>query len=110
MFDLELDALEIETVLRETILPRKSYKMNSFVRTRTSCTSLSICVCLSLPPPPLSLSHDTHAVCVCVCCVCVCVCVCVCFHVETLARFMTFVARVNAYMCVRVHACAYVCT
>ncbi len=29
VFDLELDALEIETVQKETIHPRKSYKMNS---------------------------------------------------------------------------------
>lgn len=29
MFDQELDALEIETVQKETIHPRKSYKMNS---------------------------------------------------------------------------------
>ena len=28
-FDQELDALEIETVQKETIHPRKSYKMNS---------------------------------------------------------------------------------
>ena len=29
MFDQELDRLEIETVQKETIHPRKSYKMNS---------------------------------------------------------------------------------
>ena len=29
MFDQELDALEINTVQKETIHPRKSYKMNS---------------------------------------------------------------------------------
>ena len=29
VFDLELDALEIEMVQKETIHPRKSYKMNS---------------------------------------------------------------------------------
>lgn len=29
MFDQELDALEIENVQKETIHPRKSYKMNS---------------------------------------------------------------------------------
>ena len=29
MFDQELDALGIETVQKETIHPRKSYKMNS---------------------------------------------------------------------------------
>lgn len=29
VFDQELDALEIETVQKETIHPRKSYKMNS---------------------------------------------------------------------------------
>ena len=29
MFDHELDALEINTVQKETIHPRKSYKMNS---------------------------------------------------------------------------------
>ena len=29
VFDQELEALEIETVQKETIHPRKSYKMNS---------------------------------------------------------------------------------
>ena len=29
VFDLEMDALEVETVQKETIHPRKSYKMNS---------------------------------------------------------------------------------
>ena len=29
MFDQEMDALDIETVQKETIHPRKSYKMNS---------------------------------------------------------------------------------
>jgi len=29
VFDMELDSLEIETVQKETIHPRKSYKMNS---------------------------------------------------------------------------------
>lgn len=31
VFDQELEALQIETVQKETIHPRKSYKMNSYV-------------------------------------------------------------------------------
>lgn len=38
VFDQELDALEIETVQKETIHPRKSYKMNS------SCAGVCMCV------------------------------------------------------------------
>lgn len=30
VFDQELEALQIETVQKETIHPRKSYKMNSY--------------------------------------------------------------------------------
>ena len=37
VFDQELDALEIETVQKETIHPRKSYKMNS------SCAGACAC-------------------------------------------------------------------
>ena len=32
VFDQELEALQIETVQKETIHPRKSYKMNSYGR------------------------------------------------------------------------------
>jgi hypothetical protein len=34
VFDQELEALQIETVQKETIHPRKSYKMNSYVNGR----------------------------------------------------------------------------
>ena len=47
MFDQELDALEIETVQKETIHPRKSYKMNS------SCAGQSRS-CLSIQYAPRS--------------------------------------------------------
>jgi pre-mRNA-processing factor 8 len=38
VFDQELDALEVETVQKETIHPRKSYKMNSSCAGKRSST------------------------------------------------------------------------
>ena len=42
MFDQELDALEIETVQKETIHPRKSYKMNSSCAGERQWTAIMI--------------------------------------------------------------------
>lgn len=53
VFDQELDALEIETVQRETIHPRKSYKMNS------SCADLLLFAAYKWNVSKPSLMHDT---------------------------------------------------
>jgi len=51
--DQELDALEIESVQKETIHPRKSYKMNS------SCADLVLFAAYKWPVSKPSLLHDT---------------------------------------------------
>ena len=57
VFDQELDALEIETVQKETIHPRKSYKMNS------SCAGQPIITYNPLAHPCATLRRlRTHAV------------------------------------------------
>eukprot|EP00559_Dactyliosolen_fragilissimus_P008345 CAMPEP_0184861990 /NCGR_PEP_ID=MMETSP0580-20130426/6537_1 /TAXON_ID=1118495 /ORGANISM="Dactyliosolen fragilissimus" /LENGTH=2469 /DNA_ID=CAMNT_0027359673 /DNA_START=168 /DNA_END=7577 /DNA_ORIENTATION=+ len=53
VFDQELDALEIESVQKETIHPRKSYKMNS------SCADLVLFAAYKWPVSKPSLLHDT---------------------------------------------------
>jgi pre-mRNA-processing factor 8 len=53
VFDQELDALEIESVQKETIHPRKSYKMNS------SCADLVLFAAYKWPYSKPSLLHDT---------------------------------------------------
>ena len=53
VFDQELDALEIESVQKETIHPRKSYKMNS------SCADLVLFAAYKWPISKPSLLHDT---------------------------------------------------
>lgn len=63
VFDQELDALEIETVQKETIHPRKSYKMNS------SCADILLFAayrwpvskprCLSQPNDPTACAHGS---------------------------------------------------
>lgn len=53
VFDQELDALEIESVQKETIHPRKSYKMNS------SCADLVLFAAYKWPASKPSLLHDT---------------------------------------------------
>jgi pre-mRNA-processing factor 8 len=53
VFDQELDALEIESVQKETIHPRKSYKMNS------SCADLVVFAAYKWPFSKPSLLHDT---------------------------------------------------
>lgn len=53
VFDQELDALEIETVQKETIHPRKSYKMNS------SCADLVLFAAYKWPVSKPSLLYDT---------------------------------------------------
>jgi len=54
VLDQELDALEIESVQKETIHPRKSYKMNS------SCADLVLFAAYKWPFSKPSLLHDTH--------------------------------------------------
>jgi len=54
VFDQELDALEIEAVQKETIHPRKSYKMNS------SCADVILFAAYKWPVSRPSLLHDTH--------------------------------------------------
>ena len=61
VFDQELDALEIETVQKETIHPRKSYKMNS------SCADILLFAAYRWPvskprcaPAALSKCSATH--------------------------------------------------
>lgn len=53
VFDMELDALEIETVQKETIHPRKSYKMNS------SCADVLLFAAHKWSISKPSLLHDT---------------------------------------------------
>ena len=53
VFDQELDALEIESVQKETIHPRKSYKMNS------SCADLVLFAAYKWQVSKPSLLHDT---------------------------------------------------
>ena len=54
VFDQELDALEIETVQKETIHPRKSYKMNS------SCADILLFAAYRWPVCKPSLMADTN--------------------------------------------------
>lgn len=54
VFDQELDALEIETVQKETIHPRKSYKMNS------SCADILLFASHKWPMSKPSLLADTR--------------------------------------------------
>ena len=56
MFDQELDALEIETVQKETIHPRKSYKMNS------SCADILLFAAYRWQMSKPSLMADTNDV------------------------------------------------
>ena len=56
VFDQELDALEIETVQKETIHPRKSYKMNS------SCADVLLFAAYKWPMAKPSLMADTNDV------------------------------------------------
>ena len=53
VFDQELDALEIETVQKETIHPRKSYKMNS------SCADILLFASYKWPVSRPSLLADS---------------------------------------------------
>ena len=53
VFDQELDALEVETVQKETIHPRKSYKMNS------SCADILLFAAYRWPVCKPSLLADT---------------------------------------------------
>jgi len=53
VFDQELDALEIESVQKETIHPRKSYKMNN------SCADLVPFAAYKWPVSKPSLLYDT---------------------------------------------------
>eukprot|EP01041_Mallomonas_annulata_P005280 gene5280-10566_t len=53
VFDMELDALEVETVQKETIHPRKSYKMNS------SCADVLLFAAYKWQIAKPSLLHDT---------------------------------------------------
>ena len=54
VFDLEMDALEVETVQKETIHPRKSYKMNS------SCADILLFATYKWPVSQPSLLTDTR--------------------------------------------------
>lgn len=56
VFDQELDALEIETVQKETIHPRKSYKMNS------SCADILLFAAYKWNMSKPSLMADTNDV------------------------------------------------
>ena len=53
VFDQELDALEVENVQKETIHPRKSYKMNS------SCADILLFAAYKWQVAKPSLLHDT---------------------------------------------------
>ncbi|CAD8150018.1 unnamed protein product [Paramecium pentaurelia] len=53
VFDMEMETLEIETVQKETIHPRKSYKMNS------SCADILLFAAFKWPISKPSLIHDT---------------------------------------------------
>jgi len=57
VFDQELDALGIETVQKETIHPRKSYKMNS------SCADILLFAAYKWNISRPSLLADTKSVC-----------------------------------------------
>ena len=52
VFDGELDALQVESVQKETIHPRKSYKMNS------SCADMLLFAAFKWPVARPSLLHD----------------------------------------------------
>jgi len=52
-FDMELDALEIDVVQKESIHPRKSYKMNA------SCADILLCAASKWPISKPSLLWDT---------------------------------------------------
>src|SRR3954453_6641382 len=54
VFDQELDALEIETVQKETIHPRKSYKMNS------SCSDVLLFAAYKWQVSPPSLLKEAN--------------------------------------------------
>lgn len=54
IFDLELESLEIETVQKETIHPRKSYKMNS------SCADILLFAAFKWQMSKPSLLHDNR--------------------------------------------------
>jgi pre-mRNA-processing factor 8 len=54
VFDQELDALQIENVQKETIHPRKSYKMNS------SCADMLLFAAYKWQVSKPSLLHDSH--------------------------------------------------
>ena len=54
VFDQELDALEVESVQKETIHPRKSYKMNS------SCADMILFAAFKWGVAKPSLLHDTR--------------------------------------------------
>ncbi len=56
MFDQELDALEVESVQKETIHPRKSYKMNS------SCADILLFASHKWPMSKPSLLADARDV------------------------------------------------
>lgn len=53
VLDMELDSLEISTVQKETIHPRKSYKMNS------SCADVQLFAAFKWPVSKPSLLHET---------------------------------------------------
>ena len=61
VFDQELDALGIETVQKETIHPRKSYKMNS------SCADILLFAAYKWNISRPSLLADTKSVLLCHC-------------------------------------------
>ena len=50
---MEMESLEIETVQKETIHPRKSYKMNS------SCADILLFAAFKWPMSKPSLLHET---------------------------------------------------
>lgn len=52
VFDMELESLNVETVQKETIHPRKSYKMNS------SCADILLFASFKWPISKPSLLHD----------------------------------------------------
>lgn len=52
VFDMELESLNIETVQKETIHPRKSYKMNS------SCADILLYASFKWPISKPSLLHE----------------------------------------------------
>lgn len=53
VFDMEMESLEIETVQKETIHPRKSYKMNS------SCADILLFAAFKWPVSKPTLIHDS---------------------------------------------------